>query len=467
MALAFFNTLGRRMEEFIPLQNKHVRMYTCGPTVYDYPHIGNYRTFVFEDILRKYLKSKGYKVTQVMNITDVDDKTIRGAQRESIPLTQYTAKHTKVFFEDLEKLGIEKAEYYPKATEFIDKMVQFVKKLMQKGFAYESDGSIYFDITKFKDYGKLSGLVIGQLKPGARVKVDEYKKQEAQDFALWKAWDVSDGDVFWETEIGKGRPGWHIECSVMSMRLLGETFDIHAGGVDLIFPHHENEIAQSESITGGQFVKYWLHSEHLIVEGQKMAKSLGNYYTLRQLIEMGYDPVAIRYLLISAHYRAQLNFTFEGLKQAAASLQRLQSFYDRVRNISAYNTHSQELERLTEALLKKFEESMDSDLNTPVALASVFDYIREANRLLDSGKFSERNRQHVLDALEKIDSVLSVMRSAELETSPEIETLISKRNEARAKKDWALADKIRAEILAKGYVIEDTPAGTRAKKVKH
>jgi len=465
MALTFFNTLGRKLEEFKPLQDNHVRLYTCGPTVYDYPHIGNHRTFVFEDILRKYLKFKGYKVTQVMNLTDVDDKTITGSQKDAIPLNEYTAKYSKAFFEDIEKLRIERAEFYPKATDFIDDMVTFIKKLIEKHYAYASEGSVYFDITKFKNYGKLSGLIIEQLKSGARVKVDEYKKEDAQDFALWKAWDSADKDVFWQTNLGKGRPGWHIECSVMSTKLLGETFDIHAGGVDLIFPHHENEIAQSEALTGKKFVKYWLHSEHLIVEGQKMSKSLGNFFTLRQLIEMGHDPLAIRYLLISAHYRAPLNFTFEGLKQATASLKRLQAVYERLQSIKGTSNDNKEFQDLTNSTLKKFEEAMDADLNTPLALAALFDYVRDANRLVDAGKFSEKDRKKALKVLQKIDSIFSVMQVSKGGIDKEIEELIAKRNDARAKKDWALADKIRTKIYEKGFILEDAPAGTKAKKV--
>jgi cysteinyl-tRNA synthetase len=464
MALTFFNTMGRKLEEFVPLEEGHVRMYTCGPTVYNYPHIGNYRTFVFEDILRKYLKFKGFKVTQVMNLTDVDDRTIKGSQKEGIPLAKLTERYTKAFFEDLDALRIERAEHYPKATEFIYEMVRLVKKLIEKGYAYKSEGSVYFDITRFKEYGKLSGLVIGELKAGARVKVDEYKKEEAQDFALWKGWNAADGDVFWETEIGKGRPGWHIECSAMSMKLLGETFDIHAGGVDLIFPHHENEIAQSEAATGKQFVRFWLHSEHLKVGGEKMAKSLGNFYTLRELTAMRYAPIAVRYLLLSAHYRAQLNFTFEGLQQAASSVERLRSFTERVEGIATTNTHSIKLQELTDSMFRKFEEAMDADLDTPVALAALFDYVRDANRILDAAKISEQNKQHMLDALQRIDSVLSVMETSEEKIPTEIQELIKKRDQARAKKDWALADKIRNEISKKGFVIQDTPTGTRVKK---
>ncbi len=464
MSLMFFNTLGRKLEGFKPLQDNHIRMYTCGPTVYDYPHIGNYRTFVFEDVLRKYLEFKGYKVTQVMNLTDVDDKTIRESQKDGIPLREYTTTYSKAFFDDLENLRIKKAEFYPRATDFIDDMVKFTKGLIEKGYAYTSEGSVYFDITKFKDYGKLSGLVIEQLKSGARVKVDEYKKEDAQDFALWKAWDSADKDVFWDTDIGKGRPGWHIECSVMSTKLLGQTFDIHAGGVDLIFPHHENEIAQSEALTGKKFVQYWLHSEHLIVEGQKMSKSLGNFYTLRQLIEMGHDPVAIRYLLISAHYRAPLNFTFDGLKQATASLKRLQVFYGRLQSIDG-TVDNKEFEELTNSTLKKFEEAMDADLNTPLALAALFDYVRDANRLLDGGNFSEKDKKRALEVMQKIDSVFSVMQVSKDDIDKEIEELIARRNEARAKKDWALADKIRTRIYERGFILEDTYAGTKAKRI--
>lgn len=306
-------------------------MYTCGPTVYDYSHIGNMRAFLFEDLLKRWLEYRGFKVTHVMNLTDVDDRTIKAARSQGIPIKQHTERFIQAFFEDIAILNIEKADVFPKATDHIPGMVALVKKLLDKGYAYRSeDGSIYFNISKFKDYGKLAKIQVGELKAGARVKVDEYEKEQASDFVLWKAWDPDDGDVFWETEIGKGRPGWHIECSTMSMKYLGETFDIHCGGVDNLFPHHENEIAQSEAATGNKFVNYWLHNEHLLVEGKKMAKRLGNYFTVRDLTAKGYDPVAIRYLMMSTHYRQQLNFTFEGLDAAKKTLDRLTNFMHRL-----------------------------------------------------------------------------------------------------------------------------------------
>jgi len=290
MALRFFNTITRKKEEFVSIEPGKVGMYTCGPTVYDYAHIGNFRTYMFEDLLRRYLEYKGYEVTQVMNITDVDDKTIAGSRAKKVSLSEYTKKYIDAFFDDLDTLNIERADFYPEATTHIKEMVELVKKLLDKGFAYRSDGDIYFKLSSFKDYGKLSKMKLENLKIGARVGKDEYEKEEASDFALWKGWDEKDGDVFWETEIGKGRPGWHIECSAMSMKYLGEHFDIHTGGIDNMFPHHENEIAQSESATGKKFVNFWLHSLHLIVEGKKMSKSLGNIYTLRDILEKGYNP---------------------------------------------------------------------------------------------------------------------------------------------------------------------------------
>jgi cysteinyl-tRNA synthetase len=391
----FFNTLTRKKEKFVPLEEGKVRIYTCGPTVYDYAHIGNFRTFVFQDLLRRWLEYRGFKVIQVMNITDVDDKTIRGARKRNIPLREYTDYYMKAFFEDIEALNLEKAEYYPRATEHIPEMVELIKRLMEKGYAYRGeDGSIYYDISKFKDYGKLSKLKIEELKPGARVKVDEYGKEEARDFALWKAWDEEDGDVFWETEIGKGRPGWHIECSTMAMKYLGETIDIHSGGVDLIFPHHENEIAQSEAATGKPFARYWLHSEHLLVEGRRMAKRYGNFYTLRDLIKKGYDPKAIRYLLMSTHYRQQLNFTFEGLEAAKGAVDRLTTFVRRLLETDGAGC-GEEIKRLMAEVQKRFESAMDDDLNISVALAALFDFVRDVNKLMDENRLSRKEAEEV------------------------------------------------------------------------
>lgn len=468
--LRFYNTLTRKKERFVPLEEGVVRVYTCGPTVYDYAHIGNFRTYVFQDVLRRWLKYRGYKVIQVMNITDVDDKTIRGSRCEGVPLREYTERYTKAFFEDLETLNIEKAEYYPKATEHIQEMVQLIKKLMERGYAYRGeDGSIYYDISKFKDYGKLSKIRFEELKVGARVKADQYGKEEARDFALWKAWDEEDGDVYWETEIGKGRPGWHIECSAMAMKYLGETLDIHSGGVDLIFPHHENEIAQSEAATGRKFVNYWLHSKHLMVEGKKMAKSLGNFYTLRDLLKMGHDPKAIRFLLLSTHYRQQLNFTFEGLKAAENTVQRLLNFVDRLKTARGPGC-GHEIQSLMNKVKREFEEAMDDDLNVNLAIASLFSFVREVNRLIDQDKLSEEEAKRVGELLLDLDRVLGILGEVEWEVEEalprEVLELIQRREEARKAKDWKTADEIREKLRGMGILLEDTPMGVRWKRVR-
>ena len=437
-------------------------MYTCGPTVYDYAHIGNFRTFVFQDLLRRWLEYRGYEVTQVMNLTDVDDRTINGSREAGIPLNAYTKQYIDAFLEHKRRLNIEEAEVYPRATEHVDEMVAFVKKLMEKGYAYKAeDGSIYYDISKFKDYGKLSKLKLDELKAGARVKVDTYEKEQAWDFALWKAWDEADGDVFWETEIGKGRPGWHLECSVMSMKYLGETLDIHSGGVDLIFPHHENEIAQSEAVTGKKFVNYWLHGEHLMVEGQRMAKSLGNFYTLQDLLDKGCNPRAVRYLLLSTHYRQQLNFTFEGLKAAEKAVERLILFNQRLIETNG-EPAGEELKKLLKATKEDFEAAMDDDLNITEALATLFDFVRDVNRMIDQGKVSRSEAEAVRDLLMRFDSVLAVIGEAKKELLPkEIEELIQKREQARKVKDWKMADEIRQKLFDMGIILEDTAAGVK------
>jgi len=459
----FFNTLTRKKEKFTPLERGKVKIYTCGPTVYDFAHIGNFRTFIFQDLLRRWLEYRGFRVTQVMNITDVDDKTIRGARKQGVSLRQYTDYYMKAFFEDIEALNLEKAEHYPRATEHIPEMVSLIKRLLEKGYAYKGeDGSIYYDISKFKEYGKLSKLKIEELKPGARVKVDEYGKEEARDFALWKAWDEEDGDVFWETEIGKGRPGWHIECSTMAMKYLGETIDIHSGGVDLIFPHHENEIAQSEAATGKEFARYWLHSEHLLVEGRRMAKSLGNFYTLRDLIAKGYDPKAIRFLLMATHYRQQLNFTFDGLEAAKNAVDRLKTFVHRLLEADGKGC-GEEIKRLMADVQKLFGEAMDDDLNISVALAALFDFVREVNRLMDENMLSRKEAEEVYTLMMRFDKVLGVIGEAKVEEKlpKEAEELIRRREEARKARDWETADKIRAQLRAMGIIIEDTPQGVK------
>jgi cysteinyl-tRNA synthetase len=459
--IVLFNTLTRSKERFVPLQKGKAKMYTCGPTVYDYGHIGNFRAFVFEDLLRRWLEYRGLNVVQVMNLTDVDDKTIKASTARKIPLKQYTKHYIDAFFDDVSTLNIERAEYYPKATEHIPEMVALIKKLLDKDYAYKGDdGSIYYDISKFKEYGKLAKIKVEELKAGARVKVDEYAKEEASDFVLWKAWDEADEDVFWETELGKGRPGWHIECSAMSMKYLGETFDIHCGGVDNLFPHHENEIAQSEAATGTKFVNYWLHNEHLLVEGRKMAKRLGNYYTLRDLTGKGFDPMAIRYLMISTHYRQQLNFTFSGLEAAKNTVDRLANFMRRL--LSAQGKHSGvELEKLVNSVQKSFEQAMDDDLNISTALAALFDFIREANNLLDRNMVGKEEAQNVCGLVLRFDKVLGVIGEVRKEEKlpKDAQELIRKREEARKAKDWMTADKIREQLKSMGIVIEDTPKG--------
>ena len=445
-----------------------VKMYTCGPTVYDFAHIGNFRAFLFEDLLKRWMIQQGFKVMHVMNLTDIDDKTIKGSQKLGVPLRQFTDFYVKAFFADIKTLNIELADIYPKATDHIPEMVDLIKTLIKKGYAYRGeDGSIYFSVCKFSDYGKMSKIKIDELKAGARVSQDEYTKEEAQDFALWKAWTPEDGDVYWETELGKGRPGWHIECSAMSMKYLGETFDIHCGGVDNMFPHHENEIAQSEAATGKKFVNYWLHNEHLLVEAKKMSKRLGNYYTLRDLLAKGYDPIAIRYLLMSTHYRQQFNFTFDGLEAAKGAVERLKNFVRRL-----HDTDGKDSDRKVAAFIRKadvcFTGSMDDDLNIGIALASLFDFVREINNLLDSNSVSKAEAADVGDLMMKFDAVLGVVGKVEVEEAlaPDIDVLLQKRESARKAKNWKEADAIRTKLKTMGIVLEDTAQGIRWHKAK-
>jgi cysteinyl-tRNA synthetase len=439
-------------------------MYTCGPTVYDYAHIGNFRTFLFEDLLRRYLKFKGYRVTQVMNLTDIDDKTIKGAMQKKVSLKEYTAFYKEAFFADMDNLGVERAEIYPEATAHIPEMVAMIKRLKEKGFAYEIGGNYYFSIAKFPQYGKLAHLDLSGLKAGARIASDEYEKEAISDFALWKAWDENDGDAFWETEIGKGRPGWHIECSAMSMKYLGETFDIHTGGVDNMFPHHENEIAQSEAANGKKFVNFWLHSEHLLVEGVKMSKRFNNYYTLRDILKKGYPPIAVRYVLLATHYRQQLNFTFDGLNAARNGLERYNDFYANLQTYNGGGDSDGEASRIIEKTLSEFESALDDDLNISPALGAVFDFIRDINRLKAEGRLSTADRDEALKALERIDKVLGFLIKDKDAIDSGIEKLINERNEAKKKRDFAKADAIRAELHKMGIVLEDTPSGTKWKR---
>ena len=460
--IKFFNTLSGKLEPFKPLSPGKVKLYTCGPTVYDYAHIGNFRAYIFEDLLKRFLVFMGYEVTQVMNITDVDDKTIKGAQSEGLELEDYTQKYIQAFFEDIETLNIDKADYYPRATEHIPDMAKMITGLMDKGFAYRQDGSVYFRISKFPNYGRLSKMNLEELKPGQRTEADEYEKESAQDFALWK--NKKEGEPFWETEIGAGRPGWHIECSVMSSKYLGQTFDIHCGGVDNIFPHHENEIAQSEAYSGKKFVNYWLHCRHLIVDGEKMSKSKGNQYTLRELLEKKHDPSALRFLLLATHYRKMLNFTFEGLRQAEASLQRIKDFLYELENRKFKKEENKDVPKLIEKTMKKFSEGLGNDLNISVSLTSLFEMIRRVNILMAKEKLGQKNAEELISLIYSFDKVLALLPEKEEKTlSIEIEKKIKIRERARAEKDYELADKIRQELLELGIVLEDTKDGVRWK----
>ncbi|MBI4720600.1 MAG: cysteine--tRNA ligase [Chitinivibrionia bacterium] len=462
MSLRFRNSLTRRIEEFVPIEPGKVRMYTCGPTVYNFAHIGNFRTYLFEDLLRRYLKYKGFQVTQVMNLTDIDDKTIRDSRAAGVSLHQWTAPITQAFFDDLDSLGIERAEHSPAATEHIPEMVDIIKRLRDRGLAYQVDGNWYYRISGFPDYGKLANLDTAGLKAGARVAADEYEKDSVSDFALWKAWDEADGDVFWETELGKGRPGWHIECSAMSVKYLGEHFDIHTGGVDNMFPHHENEIAQSEGAFDHKFVNYWLHSEFLLVEGRRMAKSLGNFFTLRDILKLGHSPQAVRYLLLSTHYRQQLNFSFDGLQAARGALERYNDF---VANLSQYQDGQSNglAEGYTKTAADGFEQGLDDDLNISAALGTVFDFVRDINRLAAGRQMSLAERDEALALVKRFDTVLNFAQKA-TSLDAEIEKLIAQRNQARKNRDFALADRIRGDLLAQGIVLEDTAQGVRWKR---
>jgi cysteinyl-tRNA synthetase len=457
LVLKLYNSMGRKLQTFKPIRGRQVRMYTCGPTVWNYAHIGNFRTFVFEDMLRRYLRFKGFKVTQVKNITDVEDRIIQGMKKFQKSRKDLSDFYEKAFMDDLTTLNIEKAEFYPRATEHIPEMVALIKKLMKKGYAYRAeDGSTYFDISKFKKYGRLSGISPKQLKAGARVSQDHYEKQEANDFAVWKAWDEEDGEVFWETELGKGRPGWHIECSAMSMKYLGNAFDIHTGGMDLRFPHHENELAQSEAATGRRFVKYWLHSEFLNIRGEEMHKSVGNVVYPRNLISEGRHPLGIRLFLLSSRYRDPLDLTDRQLDQAEAQRRKLQDFLARLRSVKGGASGR----RLSSRLLDDFAKAMDNDLNTPAALAAIFTHLKKINTMIDDGELSEAEAADVISALRKIDSVLGVMKFEEESLPGEVAALIEERERARSRRDFAESDRIRAELLEKGFVIEDTPSGT-------
>ena len=465
MPLKLYNTLTRKKEIFKPIKYKIVKFYTCGPTVYDFAHIGNFRAYICSDILKRYLKYKGFKVKHVMNITDVDDKTIKGANKEGISLKEHTGKYEKAFFEDIEALNIDKADFYPRATEHVKEMVAIIKKLMKNKTAYKTEDGIYFDISKFRDYGRLSRTKLGGLEAGKRVKQDSYEKEEAKDFALWKAYDADDGNIFWETEIGKGRPGWHIECSAMSMKYLGSHFDIHAGGVDLVFPHHENEIAQSEASTKKKFVNYWVHNEHLLVDSHKMSKSLGNFYTLRDLLSKGYNPMAIRYLLLSANYRVQLNFTEESVKAADNAVHRLNDFMIKLKEIKN-NFKNNAIYKLIQKTKKNFEEAMDDDLNISIALSHIFEFVKEINTFMMQNKVGKDGVKKIIKFMNEVDKILGVLEEKEEKLSSELKKLIDEREKARKEKNFAKADKIRNQLKEKGIILEDTKESVRWKRVK-
>ena len=506
MPIRLYNTLSRQIEDFKPLEGNTVRMYTCGPTVYAFAHIGNFRTFLFQDILRRYLKYAGYELRHVVNLTDVDDNTIRNSQGSGMPLRAYTDQYIEAFLIDRQLLNLEEPEFLVRATDCIPEMVTLIQTLVDKGFAYPSDGSVYFKVAAFPPYGQLTHVDFSGVRDGARVDADKYDKENARDFVMWKA--AKEGEPFWETPFGPGRPGWHIECSAMSMKYLGETFDIHSGGSDLIFPHHENEIAQSEAATGKPFVKVWMHAEHLIVNGESMSKSLGNYFTLRDLINKGYKPSAVRYLLASVPYRKPLNFTFEGLHQAQQSIDRLRNFHFRLTKESFPAGESATLQERAQEARKKFQAALDDNLNTAEALGAIFDMVRDGNTAMDRGEFRDGDRGAFLDTLGRWDRVFAVLDDNDhaklvkfgfvksLTVTPtdsvadalkdavqvevgngqqgiglietlsdeEIEKLIAERAAVRRKGNYARSDEIRAILLKAGVILEDTKAGARWKR---
>jgi cysteinyl-tRNA synthetase len=459
MTLKFFNTLSGQLEEFRPMNEGEVRLYICGPTVWEYAHIGNFRSLaVFGDLLRRYLKYKGFRLTHVMNITDIEDRIIKFSREQGKTIDEYTAKYIEALWEDFDALGAERPDITPQATRHIPEMVDIIKRLEEKGHAYESEGSYYYRITSFPDYGKLSKINFAGNIAGAseRVDTDKYDKEDARDFALWKAQDKPD-EPAWDTELGKGRPGWHIECSAMSMKYLGETFDIHAGGIDLVFPHHENEIAQSEGATGKQFARYWLHAEHLKVEGESMSKSRGNYYTFRDLLEKGFDPFAIRYLLLSVPYNKQLNFTFDGLRGAEKTVESLRTFHTRLRDARAEAGSNPEVKA---AVARALEQ-----LNTSVALAAIHDLKTEVNKALDGCTLREDDRADVLALVERFNSVLNIFPEEQTVLLDEdIQRLIDERQQARHRRDFARADEIRDQLASLGITLEDTRDGVRWKR---
>jgi cysteinyl-tRNA synthetase len=469
--IKFHNTLTDRTEPFVPLVKGEVRAYTCGPTVYDFAHIGNFRTFVFQDVLRRYLKSRGYRVIQVMNLTDVDDRIIQKSAAAGVSIRDYTDKYIQAYLDDRRALNLESPEYIARATEHIDDMVELIQRLTANGFTYTSEGSIYFRISKFPGYGKLSKIDVAGMQTGARVDMDRYDKDNVRDFALWKA--PKPGEHFWETPIGPGRPGWHIECSAMAMKYLGETMDIHSGGVDLTFPHHENEIAESEAATGKPFARYWLHAEHLLVDQEKMSKSMGNFATLRELFAHGHKPSSVRFLLASVPYRRQLNFTPESLQGAASSVERLRTFAARIRSGKFPEGTSPELASRAAKAQEDFDRGLADDLNTAQALAAIFDLVRDVNTAMDRGEFRQGDAAPVLAALESFDAIFAVLHDDDGEklralglapdspplSDAEIEALVAERQAARKRRDFAASDRLRDQLAERGVILEDSRDG--------
>ena len=470
--MRLYNTFSRSLEEFKPLKGNDVRIYTCGPTVYDHAHIGNFRAYLFEDLLRRHLKYSGFNVTQAMNLTDIDDKTIKRSREEGIPLSDCTRQYIAAFFEDLADLNVERAEHYPAATDHIPEMIALISRIINNGYAYKSDdGSVYFSVGKFPGYGRLAHLDMAGLRAGARVAADEYDKDNVGDFALWKAWDQDDGNVAWDSPWGRGRPGWHIECSAMSMKYLGESFDIHTGGVDNIFPHHENEIAQSESATGKQFARFWLHCEHLVVDGRKMSKSLGNFFTLRDILQRGYSGREVRYVLISAHYRQSLNFSFAALDASRSALARIDECSARLSELASDRTEGSaggstaaELPEWASAGREAFKEAMDDDLNSARALAALFGIVTAGNRAMEAGTVNAGTASAVLALLSDIDRVLGFIVERKAEADVAALKLVELRAAARLEKNWAEADRVRDELARLGWVVHDTDAGPRLRR---
>jgi cysteinyl-tRNA synthetase len=463
MPIKFYDTYSRQLEVFEPIAPPKVKIYTCGPTVYSFAHIGNFRAYVFEDLLQRHLEARGFQVERVMNLTDVDDKTIRGSREAGISLPDFTSKFKTSFFEDIESLRIKRATHFPAATEpkNLEKMIEMIDQLLQQEIAYQAeDHSIYFRISKYPDYGKLAHLNLAELRPTGRIQNDEYEKENVGDFALWKAWDEKDGSVGWEAPWGRGRPGWHIECSAMATRILGPELDIHCGGVDNIFPHHEAEIAQSECVNRKKFVRYWMHNAHLLVEGQKMSKSLGNFFTLRDLLDKGFSGRELRYALIRVNYRLPLNFTFDGLGEARQSLLRIDEWIRRLRDIAGPTAPDSKFEA---AKSDGFLEALDDDLNISAALAEVFDQIRETNRLIDHGGLAAGQAAALLNWWERINYVLQLQEDAE-SVPQNVALLLNQRAEVRADKNWSQSDALRAEIESLGWLVKDTKDGQKLTK---